>query len=208
LEGIMRRLLPLLALATLAVACKDSTSSGDPLTQLEAEQLAAVLVEEGFVGFEAPSAASGAGAAVIPITITINDVGPCDGGGTVALSGTLTADIDPVSESGTLSYNYTMTPNSCEVTTESQQVFWVSGDPNLSVTGTFGWAATGFDGTLTYDGGFSFVADDGREGACAFDIDAAYDVTLDPNTGEATAASASMSGSVCGFTIDRSISIG
>ena len=189
-------------------ACKDFTASGDPLTPAEANEMAEALVGGGFPGTggvgAAPSAAPANEAAPAErITLTINDSSPCEGGGTVALAGTLTADVNTQTKTGELNYNFTLSPNACVVTTEGNKTFTIAGDPNLKGEGNLNWSQTTFQGDFTYKGKFQWTANDGRAGACGVDLEAHVNVS----SGTSGSASASLTGSVCGATVNRNVSI-
>jgi hypothetical protein len=205
--GIVASLCAVVALS----ACKDFTASGDPLTSTEANELAEELMGQGFPGLggigaappAAPSAEAAPAAPAERITITINDSNPCEGGGTVALAGTLTADVNQQAQTGKLEYRFTLTPAACVFTTRSNKTFTITGDPNLKSEGNLDWTSTGFQGTFTYKGKFQWTASDGRAGACGVDLEANINVM----TGTSGTASASLKGSVCGATVDQNVSL-
>ncbi|GBD32280.1 hypothetical protein HRbin33_01244 [bacterium HR33] len=190
----------------LAVAaCGDPASSGDALTEAEAAELAAAIAESGFL--TPPAGASAHQSPAGPadrITITINETAPCEAGGTAALSGSVTVDFDQQTGAGTMELNYTMTPSNCAVRTESGRVFTLSGDPNLKVTGQFNISETSFGGSITYEGGFAWRADDGRAGGCRMNMRATYDFSLTETTMNGTAT---ISGEVCGHSVNRTITV-
>jgi len=194
------------ALALGLAACGDFTSSGDPLSESEAADLAAEIVEGGFVGFGAQGAApQGApGEAAARVTITLNDTAPCDGGGTVAVAGTMTADVNQTTGAGTFEFNYSVAPSACQVTTSGGKTFTLTGDPNIQVQGNFNWSETSADGSLTYDGKFKWTSSDGRSGACGVNLEATYDFNFGTTGSSGTAT---LSGSVCGVTVNRTISV-
>lgn len=188
-------------------ACSDFTSSGDPLTDAEAAELAAVFAEEGFAGFEGvPSPGQSPAAndeAAARITITISETGSCEGSGTVAISGTLIADVNDQAGTGTLEYSYTITPANCRVTTESDKVFTISGDPNLKASGNMDLTETSLEGQVNYEGKFTWT-EGTRAGACGVNLQANYAFTFGGTT---INGSASVTGEVCGATVNRTITI-
>ncbi|MBI2071872.1 MAG: hypothetical protein HYT81_02340 [Gemmatimonadetes bacterium] len=198
------------ALALGLAACGgDFTSSGDSLTESEAAELAEELAEGGFVGFGGQAAApmGAPGEAAARVTIILSDTYPCDEGGgtgTVAVAGSMTADINETTGTGTFEFNYTIAPHGCQVTTSGGKVFTLDGDPNLGVAGNFTWSQTSAEGTLTYDGRFKWEASDGRAGACGVDLTANYDFNFS-STG--SSGSATVSGTVCGVTVNRTVSV-
>lgn len=195
------------ALVLGLAACSDFTSSGDPLTDAEAAELAAVFAEEGFAGFEgvaSPAQSPGANdEADARVTLTINDSGPCDGGGTATIAGTVTADIDEQAGTGTLEFEYTLTPTNCVFTTEGDKVFTISGDPNLKASGNMDLTETSLEGQFNYEGKFSWT-EGSRAGACGVNIQVNYDFTFGGTT---LNGSASVTGEVCGVTVNRTITI-
>jgi hypothetical protein len=202
----------MLTLAALAVGCSDFTSSGDTLPEADAAELAEVLVETGFVGFEggagAPQAVAGAEASPTPFSFTINESGPCEGGGTMAINGSASGNIDAEAGTGQLGYTYTLTPNGCQVTTQSQKTFTITGDPNIEVTGDLDLSQTAFVFEFGYNGRFAWTEANAGEGVCAIDLTANFDMTLDETSGEPTSMTANMQGTVCGYNINRSLSVG
>src|SRR6185436_4267024 len=160
-------------------ACKDFTSSGDVLNQAEASALAGAIVGQGFPGTGSVTAAPPVGIAATPaassapaakITVNINDSGPCQGGGTIAVTGTLTADVSEANHTGTLEYKLAVAPNGCIVPGEGGKTFTLTGDPNLRGEGKLQWSATTFSGELNYSGKFNWTGSDGRSGACGVDL--------------------------------------
>jgi hypothetical protein len=212
----MRRIRTLTALsAVLALgvaACSDSTSStGDPLTQAEAEDLAALMVEGGLAGFAGiptggPQAAPGeAGARV---TLTINETGECSIAGGVTLDGEWTIDVNDETGDGTFEWDYSVDPNNCQEEAGSGVVFTLNGDPNVAVQGDLNWSGseTGgtLEGALDYSGGIAWTTDDDRAGTCGVDITATYDITWN-NQEESGSGTVTVSGSVCGVSVDNSV---
>jgi hypothetical protein len=204
----MKMITGLCAMLSLA-ACSDFTSSGDPLTPEEAGVLAGNIVGQSFPGFggveAAPAAAPAVGAAPADrITITISESGSCDGGGTATVAGSLVADVNQEARTGTLEYDFTLAPSGCVVMTEGGKTFTLTGDPNLKGEGKLNWSQTSFEGALKYSGKFSWVSSDGREGVCGVDLEANFDF----NTGDTGSnASASLSGTVCGASISRTVEV-
>ncbi|HXV85730.1 MAG TPA: hypothetical protein VD793_03475 [Gemmatimonadales bacterium] len=203
------RLLSAVSAAALGLsACSSFTASGDPLTEAEANELAGVIVQHGFVGFDppagAPAAAPGeAGEAADRVTVEFSDVVPCEGGGNVAFAGQLSADVNQEAQTGTFQFDYTVAPAACEVTSESDLVFTLTGDPNVRAQGEFNWSPSAFDGALGYDGKIRWETADGRSGACGIDLSSEFDVAV---TTDASTGSVQVSGKVCGLTINRTVS--
>jgi hypothetical protein len=204
----IRGLFALCAVVLGLAACGEFTASGDPLTEAEVGELAAAIANEGFVGFGdvtgAPAAAPGATSEpALRIMITLNESVPCDGGGTATVVGTMTADINEQTQTGTFEFDYTLTPHGCHVETESDDVYTLTGDPNLQAQGEFNWSPTGFDGSLNYEGKFKWETGD-RAGACAFTLTARFQVSMDPETG-VTTGTVTITGEICGVTVNRTV---
>jgi hypothetical protein len=209
-KRVLYGLAPVLALG-LAACGGGFTSSGDALTQTEAADLAEALAQGGFAGFgsfgaAAPSRAPGAAATTI--TQTLAETVPCDSGGTVAINGSVTGNINQTASGGTISFNYTAVPNACVVPTSGGKKFTISGDPNLKAQGDFtftiGSTSEAFQGSLNYGGKFGWTSSDGRAGACGLDLTANYDFTF---SGSSATGTATLSGTVCGVSVSRSVSV-
>jgi hypothetical protein len=197
------------ALAVSLAACGgDTTGTGDPLSEAEATELAEALVEGGFVGFAQQAAPMGApGAEAATITVTLNETYPCNdagGTGTVTMAGSVSVNVNEETGVGAFEFNYTMAPHGCTVPTSGVLVFTVDGDPNIRITGDFDWTETSASGSLNYGGGFAWDASDGRSGTCGVDLTANYNFTWSSTS---SSGSATMSGSVCGVTVNRTLTV-
>ena len=193
-------------------ACSDFTSSGDPLDQAEAGELAEAIVGQGFPGtggvtgaapMPAPTGITAAPAA--KITVDLNESGPCEGGGTATIAGKLTADVNQQSQTGTLEYSFTLAPSGCVVVTADAKRFTINGDPSLKAAGKLDWSTTQFSGTLDYSGKFRWEATDGRTGACGVDLKATFDLAM--GTTGVTSTTAALSGVVCGVSVTRNVTV-
>ncbi len=199
--------------ATLAfglAACGGGpTTSGDPLTEAEAAELAEAIAEGGFAGF-GTFGAPGMQAPSQPaanVTITLNDTYPCNdqgGTGSVTIAGSLTANVNDQTGAGTFGFDYTLTPQGCQVITESDVVFTLDGDPNLQVQGEFTWSDTVAEGSLGYEGTLAWESSDARAGSCGIELTANYDFNF-ATTGTSS-ASATLTGTVCGVSVNRTFS--
>jgi hypothetical protein len=209
-KRVLFGLAPVLALG-LAACGSGFTSSGDPLTESEAADLAQGLANGGFAGFGSFAAPAGApGAAATNVTISLNNSAPCDGGGTVAFNGSMTANVNQAATSGTFGFNYTVVPTACQITTSNSKTFTLTGDPNLKAQGDFTFTAGSstetFQGSLSYNGKFDWTSSDARAGVCGVDLAANYDFSFS-TTGGAPTGTATLSGTVCGVTVNRSVSV-
>jgi hypothetical protein len=189
-------------LAALAVvSCGNPSSTGDRLTEAEAAELAAAVAQAGFLG--APGGFGPQHSPAEPsdrVTVTINETNSCEAGGTAALSGSVTVEFNQQTGSGTMVYDYTMTPSNCALRTGSGRVFTLSGDPNLSVKGQLNLSQTSWRGSVNYGGGFRWRSDDGRAGACRVSMQATYDFTFSETSVTGTAT---VSGDFCGHSVNR-----
>jgi hypothetical protein len=203
-----------LGAAVLATGCSDAVSTGDPLPEADAEELSAALIELGFAdpsgAFHRTNPDLPPGIAMAPsanFTYTVNQTRSCHGSGTVALAGKIEASSNDAGTEGSLDFDYTFIPSGCEVTTRSQKQYTVAGDPHIKVSGGLDAAETStgatLDGTLKYEGGFTWEGEDGS-GGCKFDISAAYafESTESSFSGEVT-----VSGEVCGISVNHTESI-
>ena len=190
------------AMVTLT-ACSSFTASGDPLNESEAGELAGAMVGQGFPGTGGAGAAAPAvpgGVAASPrapagkITVGIDDSAPCQGGGTVALSGNMTLDLNQTAQTGSVDYNFTLTPAGCKVTTQAGKTFTLTGDPNLKGEGTLDWQTASIGGTIKYSGKFKWEASDGRAGECGVDLSGNFNLAT---SGVGGSANAGLTGTVC-----------
>jgi hypothetical protein len=184
----------------LGVAGCDLVSPGDKLTEQEAEELALAIAQAGLLTAPTFSPQQGPALEAARVTITVNETESCEGGGTSAIAGSATVDVNEQTGSGTASFTYTVTPTNCGVRTASGKVFRLTGDPNLKVTGEFSFTQTSFSGTIDYQGSFKWQSDDGRSGGCSLTLKAQYQVTV----GQTSATSSvSVKGQVCGRDVSR-----
>lgn len=209
-KRVLFGLAPVLALG-LAACGGGFTSSGDALTESEAADLAEALAQGGFAGFAGIGAAAPSrapGVAATTITQTLSETVPCEGGGNVSINGSVTGNINQTGSGGTISFNYTAAPSGCAVSTSGGKTFTISGDPNIKAQGDFTFSISGtsetFQGSLNYDGKFSWTSSDGRAGACGVDLTANYDFSF---SGTGTTGTAALTGTVCGVSVNRSVSV-
>lgn len=188
-------------------ACGDAGSTGDPLSDAEVQELAAELVAASFTSGSF-SRSGPLRAPAVEITLTINETNACEGGGTVTVNGTFKASVNDQTGSGTFTLDYTSTPNGCVINTSSGKVFTVTGDPNIKVNGTFDVTQTTSGGTvkgdLTHNGKFKWTSNDGRAGGCGIALKVTYNFTTSDTS---TSGSATMSGTACGTSINRTVSV-
>jgi hypothetical protein len=198
----MKRVLPLrhalAALAAFTMACGDSTAPGVTLSEAEVEDMLEAMTAVSFIG-----QASGSGFFVsragqtANATVTLSETVECPNGGSATVSGTATDNPD----AGTFSAQITQGFSACAATSEAGRLWTFNGNPNIvtSVQGSFNQSTGAFSLTAAQTGGIRFASDLG-EGSCAIDLT----LTL---TGTTTSASATLSGTACGRTIQRSITV-
>lgn len=187
------------AVAVLA-ACDDdpAASEGDPMSQAEALSIAGNVMltgeaatTEGIV----QATENGDDAGTIHFTQTTTH--PCPAGGLVEIS--LDADVayDQGAQSFTLDATGAVEHDGCGVNAQGAEVT-LDGDPGLTL-GVHAAAENGApvgDWTSFVDGAFLWSADDGREGRCIIDL---------ASTTDFTAQSRTISGEVCGHTIQQTL---
>lgn len=175
------------------VGCGSDSATGpkkDTLSQAEAQQLAANFFAEVSKALSALSAIAPSGAsrsvAAMP-TQTFSS--PCTNGGTIGGSFTYT-DNTNAQGTGSLIGAITVTPQACKVSTGTRMID-VGGSINF--TFTFNFVQFEQSGNFTFHAGGAFTWSGGN---CPLD----YNVTLTPAGGE------TISGIICGQTVNTSIS--
>lgn len=194
------RIAPALVLLALA-ACDDGAGpDAADLTADEAVALSEAMADDDFAyagGLAQAGDPAGEGVALDPVTATTEFSGtrPCPVSGQVAVEGTRVRTWDPDTQAGTSDLSFTKTHQACARTVRGV-VITVNGDPNIAVEAHHAWADGGWSGlqTLSIQGGFTWLTEDGREGRCAIAIEASYD----PGTMTRT-----VSGTICDRTFER-----
>ena len=131
------------------------------------------------------------------VTLSVEDV-PCVGGeGDVSAQLTVTTTEYPEEDRVVLEAEGTMTHQACRVVArkqQGQQVFAITGDPNLSWTLRLEAVGDELVGeqTFDYNGAFRWATPDGRGGRCTVD----YSLTVDMDEKRAEAA-----GTFCGVNV-------
>ncbi len=192
-------ILALTAVAVLA-ACDDdpAASEGDPMTQTEAAVIAGNVMltgeaatSEGMV--EASESEDGAG--TIHFTQTTSH--PCPFGGLVEIALDADVEYDEAAQSFALDATGSVAHDGCVVDAQGARLT-LDGDPGLSL-GVHAAAENGVpvgDWTSSVDGAFLWSADDGRTGRCVIDL---------ATTTDFTAQSRTVTGEVCGHTIQQTV---
>jgi hypothetical protein len=188
----------LTGVAMLVAGCggDDPTGPGSDLSQAEAMELFGEILSAVFlVGAGAAPALPPEGVALAPQTLTINQSAPCAGGGSIAVTGTYTYDVD-TSSNGSFTYNIVESPSDCAVATSTGQTYRVDGNPNIQMAGSYsvaGGAPVGVFG-MTFTGGMSWTATNGGvSGSCTVDLTYSFDWE---------GQHGSVKGHMCGYAID------
>jgi hypothetical protein len=137
----------------------------------------------------------------VPVSLTIDESGPCGGDGTASVQGSIDGTVDDQTGAGSLELDITQSFSGC-VVVGSTHAYTLSGDPNIRLTGAFeSDGETTFTMEFTLEGGFGFTVDDGRAGTCGIDVTATMNVT-------GTAVSSTATGSICGMTVNNEVIFG
>lgn len=199
--------LALLAVTALA-ACGDSTdiNTGD-LTEAQAEELGGVILTAVFsTSGSVPSPAPApVGPQLTPFTYSaqIDDVFPCQGGGTVDVAAQIEISGDDTQpEAASIEYQMTQVHSDCVGTSENGTTFTLNGNPNMSVAfsvdvdveGTVEWGGS-IQGNIEWMTGSNV-------GTCSVNLEFA-------GTAQGSGATAAeMTGTVCNHSINHTFSVG
>lgn len=134
----------------------------------------------------------------VPINETVNESTGCGGGGTVTVTGSVKGDVNQETGVGNAEFNLTERIRSCVVSGESI-TFTVSSDPDIRLTGDLDVKQSSFSMSFRVGGGLAFTTDDDRSGTCNVSI--SVNLTFS-QSGETVSAEGSVSGSVCGRSIN------
>ena len=197
----MQKLMGAMAIVAFLAACGDSNgpSEGDPLSDLEAEELAGEFVGGALAGMVVglgggAQPAPNSSAPPVEFSINITHQEPCEGTGTIDLAVSMSGTIDSDTGDGNISTEVVENITDCEVTVEQTQ-FIVNGKPSITMTGNLMMAGQTMSGSFTFDGGFSWESDT-RAGSCTIDVAIEFSTT-----------SISYQGRVCNTTIDFTATI-
>jgi hypothetical protein len=197
---ILSRGVPLLAV--LAACGSDGTGPGTPatLTAAEVNAISRTILSPGVsVARDGASGAAGSvsgdGAVLdiqtgsIPFGFTV----PCQPTGSTAVSGSVSAAWNPLTQVAAVHAAASLRPQACAVRSEGT-VVTLTGDPSLELTLTAAGDATGLKAVLlTESGALSWTRADGATGRCAVQV-AALLVAGTPNY--------HVTGTVCGTRVD------
>jgi len=169
------------------------------LGEAVAGTVVAVWEEDPQIG---PAAASGPQLALITFEEMLSLTASCDFGGSVAVDGDVFVQFDDVTEEGTIEYTVTQVHQGCRAESEEDDiVFTLDGAPSV----TSELSVSVLPGSFEFDGSVIGGIDwstDSREGTCSVDLSFSMELDAVTETG-----SAQMSGSICGVTISRSLSV-
>jgi hypothetical protein len=186
------------ALAFISACSGDSITetSGDPLSEQEVQEIFAALSAIGnsvlpLAQVVAPS--DGPQLAPVPIDEDFSDSAPCPNGGTLTVDGNVSGTIDDETFDADLEFDLKQDMNACGITTASDVQFVLDGAPDIDVVGSIVLAGESISGSLSYQGGFSWEADDGRSGTCGVDVDVSVSSTSQTGTASGTICDLSIS---------------
>lgn len=130
-----------------------------------------------------------------PVSRAINVTRPCPAGGTIAIVGLATGTSDPVAHNMTLTTSVTRTESACAFNTQ-HGVVTLNGNPNVALTNSINIVAGKPVGaqTQTHKGSFTWARGT-KTGTCNVDVTSTFD---------ATAGTITVSGTMCGRTVNVS----
>ena len=135
----------------------------------------------------------------VPINRSFTGTRQCPAGGSVAVAGTASGELDWAARSLTIETTATRTENACAIPARKQggATLTLNGNPNVVVTGRQKIVAGQPVGpqTLTQKGGFTWSSSDGRSGSCTLDLTSTLDFATQTYT---------VKGTMCGQTVDVS----
>lgn len=192
-----------LALAVALGACSDDPTDlveGDPLTEAEAAALAEVVAGTLFSTWEGTSGPAAAPARASG-TFPVDDVFPCESGGSVAVSGSLSFDVDDQTGDGTLDFSVTSVHSDCAGQSEEGIAFTLNGAPDITATFSAVSEGDAIDFSGGYDGAIAWETGE-KSGTCSVDVDFSFTGNLATETG-----SASLAGRVCDITFSQTLEL-
>lgn len=194
------RITAAITLLTIVAACSGDSiteTSGDPLSEQEVQEIFAALAAVGGAVLPLGSVAAPVGGpqlAPIPVDEDFNDSAPCPNGGSVSVSGNVSGTVDDETFDADLDFDLTQDLSDCGITTASEVQFLLNGAPDIDIVGSIVLSGESISGSLAYQGGFDWEADDGRAGTCGVDFDVSF-------------SSASQSGTASGQICGRSVTV-
>lgn len=188
-------------------ACGESSDlEMGELTEAEAQDLAGVVLFAVFSGTgSVPQPTQGVnGPQAVPFEFTaeLETEVECPLGGVVAVTADVAVSGDTDTEAAVIDYSMTQVHDACVVMSENERQFTLWGAPSLGVelfVESNGLGVVEWSGSI--QGAVDWVTD-GREGTCTVALEFGGFQEGD------AAVSAELAGTVCGFTISQSVSIG
>lgn len=186
------------ALAAASIACGDSTAPNVTLTDAQVGDML-----DAITAVSLPGAVPGTGMFIhrtgetANVTVTLAETVSCPNGGSAAVNGTATSD--PIN--GTFSAQITQGFTACAAPSEQGRVWTFDGNPNIvtNLSGTHNVNTGAFSLTATQVGGVKFSSNLGA-GTCALDLSLTA-------SGNDTSGTVTLSGTACGRTIQRTVTI-
>lgn len=183
-------------------ACDNALTSTGEMSEAEATELAGVIMENVMSNSSTPPAMVD-GPQLVPFTsnTSVAYTAECPQGGTLAIMGDASISGDTETEELEVGYTVTHTHNACTAMGEDGSLFTLTGNPDLELD----MSVELVEGVVSWDGSIEGAIDwvtDGREGTCV--VDYTFEGTATPEQ----SASASVTGSVCGFTVSHSFTVG
>lgn len=183
-------------------ACGESLTNTGDISEAEATALAGVIMENVIANSgSVPAAVNGPQLVPFESNTSIEFTGECPLGGTVAVMGDASISGDTETEEAAIDYTVSHTHNACRAMGDDGSEFTLNGNPDLSLDMSVELVGE----TIDWDGSIEGAVDwavDGREGTCVVDYAFVGTVTLQQ------AVTATVTGSVCGFTVSQSFSVG
>ena len=197
----------LLAQTTLALAaCRDDSAGPDEdqMTQDEANALALALYggELLTLGQDMSAVQNIPPGATLPVESTL----PCQGGGQATFSGQVSSFVTAAEDSLGMRLSGVLIPTACVVTGDGV-TFTLDGMPGIEQEGSITIALSTFTTVLDFTASGSVNWTSGtRAGNCGVDtaINGVIEISLDPSAPPPTAT---VTGLLCGRTIDRTITL-
>jgi hypothetical protein len=181
---------------SVLAACKDDpvgVNSGDPLTEAEIQAFFYAL-SDAFSAFSTAPAAVGPAQATTSYDQSFDASAPCPTSGTMAASVSVHATVTDAPSVVDANYQARVTPSHCVVPTEGGSIT-VDGSPYVQMALDFSITETSISFEGTESGGIAFTSSDGRTGSCLFDVSFS-------GTATSTSGSSSVSGTVCGVSVN------
>ncbi len=192
----------LFALLVGLAACDDGeiTTVEQQLSQAEVAELLEVLAAVGsFNPGVTGSAPQGvAGPQPVPFSFTVEWSFGCPEGGTVAATGSTSGDTEGQSGGLEASYNATLTYTECRGTSDEGTTFEIDGSLTTAIDFQLNEDTFALQGTHT---GTLAWTSDGRSGSCTLDLTFSNTVT-------GTTQSSEVTGTVCGVTVNETVTVG